>query len=99
MGYSVVSVGELEAAGPGGAVRFERRALGVQAFGINWIEIPPNTEGREHNEQESEKRRSTSSSAAPASNASTGRRFPSRRGRSCALIHRRRGCRSRDPAA
>jgi mannose-6-phosphate isomerase-like protein (cupin superfamily) len=53
MGYSVVNVGELEPAGPGGAVRFVRRALGVQAFGINWIEIPPNTEGREHNELES----------------------------------------------
>jgi mannose-6-phosphate isomerase-like protein (cupin superfamily) len=53
MGYSVVNVGELEPAGPGGAVRFVRRELGVEAFGINWYEIPPNTEGREHNEQES----------------------------------------------
>jgi mannose-6-phosphate isomerase-like protein (cupin superfamily) len=53
MGYSIVNVGELEPAGPGGAVRFVRRELGVEAFGINWYEIPPNTEGREHNEQES----------------------------------------------
>jgi len=53
MGYSVVNVGELEPAGPGGAVRFVRRELGVEAFGINWYEIPPNTEGREHDEQES----------------------------------------------
>ena len=53
MGYSVVNVEELEGAGPGGAVRFVRRELGVEAFGINWYEIPPNTEGREHNEQES----------------------------------------------
>ena len=53
MGYSIVNVGELEPAGPRGAVRFVRRELGVEAFGINWYEIPPNTEGREHNEQES----------------------------------------------
>ena len=53
MGYSIVNVGELEPAGPGGAVRFVRRELGVEAFGINWYEIPPNTEGTEHDEQES----------------------------------------------
>ena len=53
MGYSIVNAGELEPAGPGGAVRFVRRELGVEAFGINWYEIPPNTEGREHDEQES----------------------------------------------
>jgi hypothetical protein len=53
MSYSVVNVDELEGAGPGGAVRFVRRELGVEAFGINWYEIPPNTEGREHDEQES----------------------------------------------
>jgi uncharacterized cupin superfamily protein len=53
MGYSIVNVGELGPAGPGGAVRFVRRELGVEAFGINWYEIPPNTEGREHDEHES----------------------------------------------
>jgi len=53
VGYSVVNMEEIEAAGPGGAVRFVRRELGVEAFGINWYEIPPNSEGREHNEQES----------------------------------------------
>ena len=47
MGYSVVHVDEIEGAGPGGAVRFVRRELGVAAFGINWYEIPPNTEGRD----------------------------------------------------
>ena len=50
MGYSVVRVSELEPAGPGGAVRFVRRALGVEAFGINWFELPPNSEGHEHDE-------------------------------------------------
>lgn len=35
MGYSMVNVDEIEPAGPGGAVRFVRRELGVQAFGIN----------------------------------------------------------------
>jgi quercetin dioxygenase-like cupin family protein len=50
MGYSVVNVDEIEASGPGSAVRFVRRALGVEAFGINWFELPPGAEGREHDE-------------------------------------------------
>ena len=53
MGYSVVNVDELEGEGPGGAVRFVRRKLGVQAFGINWIELPPAAEGHEHDEAKS----------------------------------------------
>ena len=47
----MINVDEIEGAGPGGAVRFVRRELGVAAFGINWYEIPPNTKGREHDEQ------------------------------------------------
>ena len=50
MGYSIVNVEEIEAEGPGGAVRFVRRQLGVQAFGINWFELAPNVRGREHDE-------------------------------------------------
>jgi mannose-6-phosphate isomerase-like protein (cupin superfamily) len=50
MGYSVVNVSELEPSGPGGVVRFIRRELGCEAFGINWFELPPNTPGREHDE-------------------------------------------------
>ncbi len=53
MGYSVLSVEDIEGAGPGGAVRFVRRALGVEAFGINWFDLPPGAEGREHDESES----------------------------------------------
>jgi len=53
MGYSVVRIDEIEPAGPGGAVRFVRRELGVEAFGINWFEVPANMEGREHNESDS----------------------------------------------
>jgi uncharacterized cupin superfamily protein len=53
MGYSVVDVNELEGAGPGGAVRFVRRELGLEAFGLNWFELPPNAEGREHDERNS----------------------------------------------
>jgi mannose-6-phosphate isomerase-like protein (cupin superfamily) len=53
MGYSIVDVASIEGAGPGGAVRFVRRELGVEAFGINWFEVPPNTDGREHDETES----------------------------------------------
>jgi quercetin dioxygenase-like cupin family protein len=50
MAYSIVNIDEIEPAGPGGAVRFVRRALGVEAFGINWFELPANAEGREHDE-------------------------------------------------
>jgi hypothetical protein len=50
VGYSVVNVEEIEGEGPGGAVRFVRRNLGVQAFGINWFDLAPNVRGREHNE-------------------------------------------------
>jgi quercetin dioxygenase-like cupin family protein len=50
MGFSVVNVNELEASGPSGAVRFVRRALGVEAFGINWFELPAGAEGHEHDE-------------------------------------------------
>jgi quercetin dioxygenase-like cupin family protein len=53
LGYSVVHVDELEPAGPGRAVRFVRRALGVEAFGINWFALPPGAEGREHDESAS----------------------------------------------
>ena len=54
MGYSIVQVEEIDPAGPGGVVRFVRRELGVEAFGINWFEVPPNTEGREHDESDSQ---------------------------------------------
>ena len=53
MAYSIVQLDEIEPAGPGGAVRFVRRELGAEAFGINWFEIPPGMEGREHDESES----------------------------------------------
>lgn len=53
MGYSKVNVHELEGAGPGSAVKFVRRELGVAAFGINWIELPPDAVGREHDESAS----------------------------------------------
>jgi quercetin dioxygenase-like cupin family protein len=54
MGYSVISVDDIEGSGPGGAVRFVRRQLGVEAFGINWFEIPPGMPGREHDESETQ---------------------------------------------
>lgn len=54
MGYSMIRVDDLPAEGPGGAVRFVRRHLGVGAFGINWFEFAPNATGYEHNEQESQ---------------------------------------------
>ena len=53
MSYTKVNVHELEGAGPGGAFRFVRRELGVEAFGINWVELAPDAEGREHDESSS----------------------------------------------
>jgi len=53
MPYSVVNVDEVEGTGPGGAVHFVRRELGVEAFGINWFELAPDTDGFEHDEQQS----------------------------------------------
>ena len=54
MGYSMVQVDELPSEGPGGAVRFVRRHLGAEAFGINWFEFAPDVEGYEHDEQDSQ---------------------------------------------
>jgi quercetin dioxygenase-like cupin family protein len=53
MAYSVVNVEEIEGADPGAAVRFVRRALGVEAFGINWFELAPGAEGHQHDESAS----------------------------------------------
>ncbi len=53
MGYSTVDVADIEAAGPGGVVRFVRRELGAEAFGINWFELPPGATGLEHDETRS----------------------------------------------
>jgi hypothetical protein len=48
--YSVVNVEEIVGAGPGGAVRFVRRELGCEAFGINWFELGRGAAGLEHDE-------------------------------------------------
>jgi hypothetical protein len=53
MGYSVINIDEVEGAGPGGAVKFLRREIGVEAFGVNWFDIAPNMEGHEHDEVDS----------------------------------------------
>jgi len=52
MGWSIVQVEDVEPAGPGGAVRFVRRELGVEAFGVNWFDLAPGAVGREHDESE-----------------------------------------------
>jgi mannose-6-phosphate isomerase-like protein (cupin superfamily) len=53
MSYSAVHVDDIEGSGPGGAVRFVRKQLGCEAFGINWFELPPDTDGFQHDEAES----------------------------------------------
>jgi uncharacterized cupin superfamily protein len=52
MGYSIVHADELEGEGRTGVVRFIRRRLGAEAFGINWFDLPPHAEGVEHHEIE-----------------------------------------------
>jgi hypothetical protein len=54
VGFSMVHVDDLPGEGPGGSVRFVRRNLGAEAFGINWFELAPNVTGYEHNEQDSQ---------------------------------------------
>jgi len=54
MGYSVVNVNEMEAGGRTGVVKFVRRELGLEAFGLNWFELPPDAAGFEHEEVESQ---------------------------------------------
>ena len=50
MGHSVIHVDDLERSGPNGGVRWVRRNLGVEAFGINRFDIPPGARGVEHDE-------------------------------------------------
>ena len=47
--YDVISLDELH-----GVVKKVRKALGVTAFGVNYFELPPGAEGREHDESESD---------------------------------------------
>src|SRR2546426_1991155 len=46
MAYNVVDANEMEARN--GVFKPLRQALGVSAFGINQLELAPNTEGPEH---------------------------------------------------
>ena len=60
MSYSVVHIDDIEPSGPGGAVRFVRRELGVEAFGINWFDLPPGGEGPSTTRRAPGRRRSRS---------------------------------------
>ena len=51
MGFTHVHLDDIEPAGPGGAVKFVRRELGLMAFGINYFDLPAGAQGVEHNEQ------------------------------------------------
>jgi quercetin dioxygenase-like cupin family protein len=53
MGYSKINLDEIEPTGPGGMVRFVRRELDLQAFGMNWFDLPPNADGVHHDERDS----------------------------------------------
>jgi quercetin dioxygenase-like cupin family protein len=49
--YTVAHVDDIEPAGPGNIARFVRRELGVEAFGVNRFDLPPNSAGVEHTER------------------------------------------------
>jgi mannose-6-phosphate isomerase-like protein (cupin superfamily) len=53
MAYTILNIDDVEPGGKTGVVKFVRRELGLEAFGINWFELPPNSTGREHNEADS----------------------------------------------
>ena len=53
MGHSIVNVDDLEPGGRSGRVKFVRRELGLEAFGLNWFDLPPEAEGHEHDESAS----------------------------------------------
>ena len=54
MGYSKITLDEIEPAGPDGAVKFVRRQLDCEAFGINWFELAPNAPGLQHDEADTD---------------------------------------------
>ena len=97
MGYSVANVDEIEPGGPGGAVRFVRRELGVKAFGINWFELPPNAEGHEHDHVHEGQEEVNVIARGRARIGSTEKKWPFAKGCSCGSIRRRRNVRSRGP--
>lgn len=51
--FRVVDIAEVEPSGPGGAVRFVRRALDARAFGINQLDLLAGFAGPQHDEVES----------------------------------------------
>jgi uncharacterized cupin superfamily protein len=51
MAYRAVHVDDVERRR--GVIRFMRRELGTQAFGINQFDLPPGAEGLEHDHEES----------------------------------------------
>jgi quercetin dioxygenase-like cupin family protein len=48
--HAQVELTEIEPAGPGSVIRFVRRALGLEAFGLYLFDLPPGAAGREHDE-------------------------------------------------
>ena len=70
-----------------------RRELGVEAFGINWFEIPPNAEGLEHDETETQQEEVNVIVAGSGSTGSKARMCPSASAAFFASIPGRRGSR------
>ena len=79
MGYSMLTSTRSRAQGPGGVVRFVRRELGVEAFGVNWFELPPDAEGPSTTRSTTGQEEVNVVVAAAASTGSTARRCRSPR--------------------
>ena len=78
-------------------MRFVRRELGVEAFGINWFELPPNADGREHDESDSGQEEVNVVVRGSGTYRVEGETFRFAPERSSASTQGRRGCRSPGP--
>jgi quercetin dioxygenase-like cupin family protein len=94
VGYSVAHIDDVQPGGPGDAVRFMRRELGVEAFGVNWFELPPGVEGYEHDETRSGQEEVAVVVKGSGKWRVGGETFLPGSARSCGSIPRRRGARS-----
>ena len=98
MGYSMSTWRTSRAAGPAARFHFVRRELGVEAFGINWIDLPPGAEGFEHDESESQQEEVNVVVRGSGVYRIEGEDIPVRgRARSTLRSRRRHGCRSPGP--
>ena len=76
-------------------MRFVRRELGCEAFGINWFELPPGAPGNEHDETDSGQEEVNVVIAGSGVWRVEGEEVPVASAPSCASTRTRRASRSR----